>query len=113
MRSRHGCGNDFGPRQCGPHQSVRRRAGTDYIRFMQGGIIDNGYLYSAEGFSVKEKRENLPAIRVFDLKNHRQVMHVNLFDELGLKVEPECIDFDGDKLVYSDYEGNVYQVTFE
>ena len=86
---------------------------ADYIHFMQGGIIDNGYLYSAEGFSVKEKRENLPAIRVFDLKNHRQVMHVNLFDELGLKVEPECIDFDGDKLVYSDYEGNVYQVTFE
>ena len=66
-------------------------------------------IYSVEGFDFGETAPS--AIRVIDPKTKTQIHHVS-FAELGYGIEPECIDFFGDRLLYSDAKGNLFELKF-
>ena len=78
-----------------------------YARFIQGGVIHAGKLYSVEGF-ISEP--NLPTMRIVDLKAKTEEVY-NL-TELGIAEEPELIDFSDGVCYYSDWRGTVYTVSF-
>ena len=78
-----------------------------YARFIQGGIIHGGKLYSVEGF-ISEP--NLPTMRIVDLKAKTEEVY-NL-TELGITEEPELIDFFDGVCYFSDWHGTVYTVSF-
>jgi hypothetical protein len=80
----------------------------NYHHFIQGASLNNGKIYSTEGF--KNNLVNRPAIRIIDLKK-RQETHFGIMEQ-GFINEPEFIDFYGDKCLYSDYEGNLYIAKF-
>lgn len=87
---------------------IREQFDGSYHRYMQGGTIHGGKLYSTEGFRGDEV--NRPAIRVIDLASHSE----KYFDitELGFWDEPECISFHEDACLYSDFSGHVFRVEF-
>ena len=84
-----------------------------YHRYIQGGCVHNGLIYSVEGFSVGGP--NPPALRIIDPVGRKQLLHV-AFASLGSTVEPEFIDFRGDTCLYGckddlyhlDFEGECY-----
>ena len=78
-----------------------------YARFIQGGVIHAGKLYSVEGF-ISEP--NLPTMRIVDLKAKTEEVY-NL-TELGITEEPELIDFADGVCYFSDWHGTVYTVSF-
>ena len=89
-------------------EDIRDYFDLPFYRFIQGGIIEGGILYSTEGFSNSEK--NPPAIRAVDLATKREVYyHLPSFDILE---EPEMIDFMDGVCYYSDAYGNLYTVSF-
>lgn len=81
----------------------------DYHKFLQGAAFHNGKVYSLEGFT--DNRENPPAMRIIDVKGHKQDTVVDLA-AAGCTVEPELIDFDGDTCYYGDHLGNLYCIEF-
>ena len=87
---------------------IRDRFDLAFCRFIQGGIINGGMLYSTEGFSNSEK--NPPAIRAIDL-NAKSEVYYHL-PSLGINEEPEMIDFMDGVCYYSDAYGNLFTVTF-
>lgn len=80
----------------------------DYHHYIQGAILHQGKIYSTEGF--KNNLVNRPAIRIIDLKTKEQ-KYVDIM-ELGFMEEPEFIDFYGETCLYSDYDGNLYNIVF-
>lgn len=88
---------------------IRDRFDLPFYRFIQGGIIYGGRLYSTEGFAFSEP--NPPAIRVVDLSAHREEYHSLV--ALGINEEPEMIDFMDGVCYYSDGLGNLYTADFE
>jgi hypothetical protein len=80
---------------------------TPYMRYMQGGCIRHGLIYSVEGFS---SGENYPAIRVIDPAQKKQLLYRRLSD-FGLSLEPELITFRADTCYYSDCSGELYEVS--
>ena len=78
----------------------------EYHRFIQGATLQNGRIYSTEGFS--NDNINRPAIRIIDISDHTE----KYFDitELGFWNEPEFISFYGDKCLYSDALGNLFEI---
>ncbi|MBE6729964.1 MAG: hypothetical protein E7568_07025 [Ruminococcaceae bacterium] len=81
----------------------------EYHNFMQGACIHKGVLYSVEGFTHFESAP--PVIRLIDLKERKQKSAFN-FEDFGLYIEPELVDFDGDTCYYSDDVGNMYTLSF-
>ncbi len=88
-------------------EDIRDTFSGAYARFIQGGIIHGGKLYSVEGFTSEP---NLPTLRIVDLKEKREETF-NL-TALGILEEPELIDFYRDTCYYSDWRGNLFTVTF-
>lgn len=84
---------------------ILRKFDTPYHRYLQGACIHAGKLYSVEGFSADT--ENPPALRIIDLWQEKQIVHANL-EDYGLTVEPEFIDFQAERCIYSDAEGSVF-----
>ena len=78
-----------------------------YARFIQGGIIHGGKLYSVEGFIEKP---DYPTLRIVDLAARSEVSF-NL-TEIGVVEEPELIDFYDGVCYYSDWRGNLFTVEF-
>ena len=79
-----------------------------YHRFLQGGTLYEGRIYSTEGFT--DDPVNRPAIRVLDLQTGKSVYYdITAF---GCREEPELIDFYKGVCYYSDIHGNTYTVTF-
>lgn len=79
-----------------------------YHRYMQGATLHKGRIYATEGF--RGDQINRPAIRVIDTGDHSE----KYFDitELDFWNEPECIAFCGDRCLYSDVSGNLYEIEF-
>ncbi len=82
-----------------------------YVNFMQGAICRDGVIYSTEGFTVPNKRNASPALRIFDTKTQSQVLHLDL-TAVGLTVEPEFAEIFNGQFYYADHDGNIYSVTF-
>ncbi len=80
-----------------------------YHYFIQGATLKNSKIYSLEGFGHDPAMP--PAIRVIDLAAKREESYTR-FADLGLKQEPEFIDFAGDICYYSDNPGNLYRIDF-
>ena len=87
---------------------IREYFDCEYHRYIQGAILHKGKIYSTEGFTNDEV--NRPAIRIIDLDTKQE----RYFDitKLGLKNEPEFIDFYEDSCFYSDANGNLYVAEF-
>ena len=80
---------------------------TPYHNYVQGACVHGGLIYSLEGFSKK-----MPAIRIIDPAKEAQTAHFD-FTDYGLDIEPEFIDFYGDRCIYSDADGNVFELIFK
>lgn len=93
-------------------QDITEQFDSCYVNFMQGGICHNGLIYSVEGFTVPNQHNATPAMRIFDTKAKKQVLHLDLV-ALGLTVEPEFVEVYNGGFYYADHDGNFYSVTFE
>ena len=81
---------------------------TPYHRYVQGACMRAGLIYSTEGFG----KSIHPAIRVIDTAKREQVFFLDFF-EAGYEHEAEFIDFYGDRCLYSDAKGNVFELTLD
>ncbi|MBP3390579.1 MAG: hypothetical protein J6L58_02700 [Clostridia bacterium] len=81
----------------------------EYQHYLQGATMENGVIYSLEGFS--DDKNNPPAIRLIDTKSKQQT-EVHFFADFGTWIEPEFIDFENGVCYYSDCKGNLYNLTF-
>lgn len=81
----------------------------DYHHYIQGACCHNGKIYSLEGFT--DNFQNPPAIRIIDTKSKKEV-YFKKFGDIGLSIEPEMIDFEGDICYYGDHNGNMYKLFF-
>ncbi len=88
------------------YESCKEQFSTEYIRFMQGCCYHDGCIYSTEGFD--HDSVNIPAIRVIDLRQKKQVYQLLLPTAFTLYVEPEFICVYEGKLYYKDCIGNLY-----
>ena len=88
-------------------EDIRDSFDGSYARFIQGGIIHDGKLYSVEGFT---SAPNLPTMRIVDLCAKSEEVY-NL-TELGIFEEPELIAFFDGVCYYSDWRGNLFTVEF-
>lgn len=77
---------------------------TPYHNFLQGACFRDGKIYEVEGFGEKIH----PAIRIIDVEKKEQIFHMDLFDA-GFEQEAELIDFWGDKCIYGDNKGNLFE----
>lgn len=80
-----------------------------YHRYLQGACFRAGKIYSVEGFSYSE--ENPAVLRVMDVEKREQTLRVDL-REMGYPIEPEFVDFWGERCIYGDNDGNLYEVEF-
>ncbi len=92
-----------------PASSVLKYFDCEYHHFIQGATMHNGKIYSLEGFTNSEDRP--PALRIIDAEKGQQELYVK-FEDFGLCVEPEMIDFMGDTCIYGDAHGNLYKIIF-
>lgn len=79
----------------------------EYHHYIQGACCHNGKIYSLEGFT--DSSDNPPAIRIIDAKLRKEVFFKK-FEDCGLSIEPEMIDFENDVCYYGDHNGNVYKL---
>ena len=76
-----------------------------YHKFIQGACCHDGLVYSVEGFDKN------PSLRIIDMQKGEQIAFYD-FLALGIKNETELIDFYGDKCIYADARGNIYEIIF-
>lgn len=87
---------------------IRTQFDCEYSRYLQGACYYKGKIYSVEGFSDSN---NAPKMQVIDLAAMKQYASIDLWD-IGLKIEPEFVDFHDDILYYLDASGKVRTFTF-
>ena len=80
---------------------------TPYHNYVQGAVCYEGKIYSVEGFGEKIH----PAIRIIDTEEKRQILHFDFFDA-GYTDEAELIDFYGDRCIYGDHIGDLFELVF-
>lgn len=90
-------------------EDIRFQFDCEYHRYVQGGCVHEGKIYSLEGFTEDEKRP--PALRIIDPEERRQ-QEMFLFADYGLTVEPEMIEFADGICYYCDHSGNLYTLEF-
>ncbi len=79
----------------------------DYSGYLQGACVHNGLIYSLEGGS---KSYIFPAtLTIVDPAARRQVIRLSLI-YFGLEMEPEFIYFLGDRCIYANNIGDVYEL---
>lgn len=84
----------------------------DYTDYIQGGCCYDGKLFNIAGGNYNSTVFcHPPRMQIVDMKERRQLAFIELAD-FGLLVEPEMIDFDGDRIVYMDGSGMVYEIDF-
>ena len=81
----------------------------EYHHFIQGACVENGKIYSLEGFTNDEV--NPAGIRIISTNSKFQEVYIQ-FSDYELTVEPEFIDFSGGICYYCDHIGNLYTVEF-
>ena len=80
---------------------------TPYHNYVQGAVCREGMIYSVEGFGEKIH----PALRIIDTEEKRQILHFDFFDA-GYTDEAELIDFYGDRCIYGDHIGDLFELVF-
>ncbi len=80
---------------------------TPYHNYVQGAVCREGKIYSVEGFGEKIH----PALRIIDTEEKRQILHFDFFDA-GYTDEAELIDFYGDRCIYGDHIGDLFELVF-
>lgn len=88
---------------------IKEQFDVDYHHFIQGACCHKGKIYSVEGFTNNEK--NPPALRIINTTTKTQEFFIK-FEELGMSIEAEMIDFKDDVCYYSDVTGNFYILEF-
>jgi len=84
----------------------------EYHHFLQGAVMHNSKIYSVEGFTVGRQGDpSKPALRVISPAEKCQELCI-LFEDFGLTIEPEFIDFRGDTCYYADGHGSLYVINF-
>lgn len=78
-----------------------------YHNYVQGAVCREGKIYSVEGFGEKIH----PALRIIDTVEKRQILHFDFFDA-GYTDEAELIDFYGDRCIYGDHIGDLFELVF-
>lgn len=78
---------------------------TPYHHYVQGAVFREGKIYSVEGFGEKIH----PALRIIDTEKKRQLLHFDFFDA-GYTDEAELIDFYGDRCIYGDHIGDLFEL---
>lgn len=78
---------------------------TPYHNYVQGAVCREGKIYSVEGFGEKIH----PALRIIDTEKKCQLLHFDFFDA-GYTDEAELIDFYGDRCIYGDHKGNLFEL---
>ena len=86
---------------------IKEQFDVEYHHFVQGACLHKGKIYSVEGFTNNEK--NPPALRIINTKAKQQELYFK-FEELGMTVEAEMIDFKDGICYYSDVQGNFYKL---
>lgn len=87
---------------------------TPYSGIIQGACAYDGKIFSVEGGTVPKDNPNPkwpPRMRIIDTdeKCEKAVIHLA---EVGLLIEPEMLDFEGDVFYYMDSHGYVYTIDF-
>ena len=98
------------PRKILKKEDILDRFDTPYHKYIQGGAISEGLIYSTEGFGEKETSRS--AIRIIDPEKKRQIAFFDLCDA-GIPVEPEWLEFYKGKCLYSNATGSIYEMDFE
>lgn len=80
---------------------------TPYHNYVQGAVCREGKIYSVEGFGEKIH----PALRIIDTEEKRQILHFDFFDA-GYTDEAELIDFYGDRCIYGNHIGDLFELVF-
>ena len=88
---------------------IKARFDCEYSRYIQGACCHDGKIYSVEGFSDEK---NPPRMQIIDLAGKEQYAAIDLWN-LGLRIEPEFVDFHNGTLYYLDASGEVYTFTFQ
>ncbi|MBQ3075583.1 MAG: hypothetical protein IJC26_05900, partial [Clostridia bacterium] len=106
---------EFDPALGVPHlvlnqEDILDQFDTPYHKYIQGGALHGGLIYSTEGFGEKESSRS--AIRIIDPAKKCQIAFFDLCDA-GLPIEPEWMDFYEGKCLYSSASGDVYEMDFE
>ena len=78
---------------------------TPYHNYVQGAVCREGKIYSVEGFGEKIH----PALRIIDTEKKCQLLHFDFFDA-GYTDEAELIDFYGDRCIYGDHIGDLFEL---
>lgn len=78
---------------------------TPYHNFIQGACYHKGKIYEVEGFGERIH----PAIRIIDPAKKEQIFHFDFY-EAGEVFESELIDFYGEKCIYGDNQGNLFEL---
>lgn len=82
----------------------------DYSSYLQGACVHKGLIYSTEGGT---KSYTSPAtLTVVDPKTFRQIARISLI-YFGMEFEPEFIYFTGDRCIYIDNMGDVFELLIE
>ena len=81
----------------------------EYHHYIQGACCYNGKIYSLEGFTGSV--DNPPALRVIDTDTKRMVDFKH-FEDFGMNIEPEMIDFYNGTCYYGEHNGNIYKLFF-
>ena len=80
---------------------------TPYHNYVQGAVCREGKIYTVEGFGEKIH----PALRIIDTEKKCQLLHFDFFDA-GYTDEAELIDFYGDRCIYGDHIGDLFELVF-
>lgn len=82
----------------------------DYSNYLQGACVHNGIIYSVEGGS--KSIYNPATLMVVDPKSKRQVVRISLI-YYGMEYEPEFIYFAGERCIFADNMGNLFELDIE
>ena len=88
-------------------EMIKEYFDTPYHNYVQGAVCREGKIYSVEGFGERIH----PALRIIDTEEKRQILHFDFFDA-GYTDEAELIDFYGDRCIYGDHKGNLFELIF-
>lgn len=78
--------------------------------YVQGACCHEGKVYSLEGFTNRPGKP--PVLRIIDTLEKKQIAYADL-TELGSPIEPELIDFRGNKCYMADVRGNFFEVVLD
>ncbi len=90
-------------------EDIREYFDCPYHHYLQGACCNKGKIYSLEGFT--DSADNPAAIRIIDTKLKKEICFEK-FEDYGITIEPEMIDFQNNQCYYCDHNGNMYKLFF-